>query len=234
MNPTDNNKERIIDFSSVLASSVHDMKNGLCLLIQSIENLSNRLEQKGAEEAKELAKIHYEASRLNTNLLQMLAMYRAEKDALPLHIDEHYLDELLEELIAKNHLYIENRNLEVVFEIEQDLAWYFDNELVANLLNDIFVNAMRYSKEKIVVTAANVEGQLQIEIIDDGNGYPESMLNNQFLNPSELDLTLSRTGLGLYFANLIATTHSQNDRYGCIELKNGGKLNGSVFTLTLP
>jgi len=229
-----NNSERIIDFSSVLASSVHDMKNGLCLLIQSIENLSNRLEEKGADEAKELAKIHYEASRLNTNLLQMLAMYRAEKDALPLHLDEHYLDELLEELIAKNHLYIENRNLEVEFDIEPDLAWYFDNELVANLLNDIFVNAMRYSKAKILVTAKLVNECLQVEVVDDGNGYPEAMLNNQFLNPSELDLTLSRTGLGLYFANLIATTHSQNGRKGTIKLENGGKLNGSVFTLTLP
>jgi len=73
----------VIDFATVLASSAHDMKNGLCLLIQLIDQLSEKMRLNNMDEAEELASIHYEASRINTNLLQMLAMYRAEKDVLP-------------------------------------------------------------------------------------------------------------------------------------------------------
>jgi len=225
---------RLIDFTSVLASSVHDMKNGLCLLIQAIENLSVRLKEKEIEEADELAQIHYEASRLNSNLLQMLALYRVEKNVFPLNIDEYYLDEIFEELLAKNHLYIQTTHINVELDIQQDLAWYLDYDLVVNLLNDIFVNALRYSNNNICLTARNNGNKLEIEIADDGKGYPENMLDAQLMNPSEIDLTLSRTGLGLYFAKLIAATHEQNGEVGNIKLQNGGKLGGSVFTLTLP
>lgn len=225
---------RTIEFSTVLASSVHDMKNSLCLLIQSIENLSNKLEQKGAEEAQELAGIHYEASRLNSNLLQVLALYREECDTLPLNIDEYYLDEVLEELVAKNQLYIDNRKLNIEFEIEDELAWYFDNELVANLLNDVFVNAMRYCRTSIKVKAFQHSDSLMVQILDDGAGYPENMLDKLIPTPSTFNMTMSRTGLGLYFAQLIASKHIQDGKVGKIQLENGGQLAGSVFTLTLP
>lgn len=225
---------RTIDFSTVLASSVHDMKNSLCLLIQSIENLSDKLEMKGAEEAQELAGIHYEASRLNSNLLQILSLYREDCDSLPMNIDEYYLDEVLEELVAKNQLYIDNRQLNVSFEVEEDLVWYFDNELIANLLNDIFVNAMRYCQSTILVKAFEQDGLLKVQIIDDGAGYPANMLDKLLNGPSNFSITMSRTGLGLYFAKLIASKHVQDGRCGKIELENGGLYNGSVFTLTLP
>ena len=38
------------DFSTVLASSVHDMKNSLCLLIQMIEEVSEQVADSSATE----------------------------------------------------------------------------------------------------------------------------------------------------------------------------------------
>lgn len=224
---------RSIDFSTVLAASVHDMKNSLCLLIQSIETLSLKFDGQ-QEEAQELAQIHYEASRLNSNLLQMLALYRARKDALPINIEEWYLDDLIDDLIAKNDIYITNKQLEVDIDIEPELAWYFDNDLISNLLNDIFVNAMRYCKKHIHICAKRTEQGLEVEINDDGQGYPESMLISSNNVPKDIDLTMSRTGLGIYFAELIASSHQQDGKVGSISLNNGGSLNGSVFRLVLP
>ena len=43
-----------------------------------------------------------------------------------------------------------------------------------------------------------------------------------------------RTGLGLFFARLIANAHTKHNVTGKISLENGGKLGGSVFTLILP
>ena len=224
----------VIDFSTVLASSAHDMKNGLCLLIQLIDQLSSKMRLNNMDEAEELAQIHYEASRLNTNLLQMLAMYRAEKNVLPLNIDDYYLDETLDDLVANNSLYIENKKLSINFDVEDELSWYFDQDLVSNLLNDIFVNAMRYCKSSILISAKTVNDQLHVSIADDGNGYPEHMLQSSITTPQDIELNISRTGLGLYFAQLIAATHEQDGTCGYIKLENGGPLNGSVFTLVLP
>lgn len=225
---------RSIDFSTVLASSVHDMKNSLCLLIQSIESLRMKFSEEQEEEAQELAQIHYEASRLNSNLLQMLALYRARKDALPINIEEWFLDDLIDELLTQNEIYISNKHLNIKVDIEDELSWYFDNDLVSNLLNDIFVNAMRYCKKHIHIKAYKTNEGLEVVICDDGQGYPEDMLVSSNTVPKEIDLTTSRTGLGIYFAELIASSHSQDEKVGKICLENGGSLNGSVFRLVLP
>ena len=90
-----------IDFATVLASAVHDMKNSLCMLIQSMDLLQQDLAPHSETASQELARIHYEASRLNTNLMQLLSLYRIEKDQLPMHLDEYFVEDLLEEVVIK-------------------------------------------------------------------------------------------------------------------------------------
>ncbi|EWH12145.1 histidine kinase [Catenovulum agarivorans DS-2] len=210
------------------------MKNSLCMLIQSIEHLGQNCAQHDPEQATELASLHYEASRLNTNLLQLLSLYRAEKHQLPLTIEENFVADLVEEMLAKNELYIEKKGLTIELEVDDDLCWFFDLDLIGNLLNDIFINAMRYSKNLIKISAAIYNDQLEICIEDNGNGYPPEMLQLIDMPMQELNLSTGRTGLGLFFARMIASAHTNNKNTGRIELKNGGKYNGSVFKLILP
>jgi K+-sensing histidine kinase KdpD len=91
-----------IDFSAVLASSVHDMKNSLCLLMQSIEDLGQSLVETDPVSREHLASAHYEAARLNTGLVQLLSLYRAGSDNLPLNIDEYDMEDVIEDLLATN------------------------------------------------------------------------------------------------------------------------------------
>ncbi len=228
----DNQPNQAIDFSSVLASAVHDMKNSLCMLIQSIDTLS--VNQQDPEQAKELASIHYEASRLNTNLLQMLSLYRVEKDQLPLFVEEHHIYDLVEELVEKNRFYAQSKAIDIDVCVDEDLEWFVDANLVGNLLNDVFVNALRYTKDKIRFDAKIIDERLHISISDNGNGYPQHMLNSNELPMQELDLGNNRTGLGLFFARIIASAHTNKSRSGEIKLANNGQLGGSVFTLILP
>jgi K+-sensing histidine kinase KdpD len=223
----------LIDFSSVLALTVHDMKNSLCMLLQSIDTMAQDKNQ-NPQTAEELAKIHYEASRLNTNLLQMLSLYRVEKDQLPLMIEEHYIEDLVEELIEKNLLYIDNKAIKVETNLEENIMWYFDDGLVGNLLNDIFVNALRYTKDTITISAKVIDEHLQINICDNGKGYPEHMLCDNELPMQDFDIDNNRTGLGLFFAKMIAKAHTNKDKAGYIKLSNDKQFGGSVFTLVLP
>ncbi len=223
-----------IDFSTVLASGVHDMKNSLCMLIQSMDLLQQELAEKSASASQELARIHYEATRLNTNLLQLLSLYRIERDQLPLHMDEYSLDDLCDEILIKNAMYSEQRQIEVSIDCPAHTSWFFDNDLISNLVNDMFVNALRYSKSKLLLKAAEVDRQLVLEIHDDGEGYPADMIDNSDEAISNLNLAAGRTGLGLFFAHMIARAHRNQGRAGRIELTNGGEYGGAVFRLILP
>ena len=42
------------------------------------------------------------------------------------------------------------------------------------------------------------------------------------------------TGLGLYFADIVARLHQAGDATGCIRLSNDSRLGGGCFTLELP
>lgn len=224
----------LIDFSSVLAAGVHDMKNSLCLLLQSIENLSQMMPQANPEISENLASLQYEAFRLNTGLMQLLSLYRAEKQNLPISVDEHYIGDIVDDLLATNEGYVANKKMQLDVDVEEDVAWYLDADLINVLLNDILINALRYSQHQLKLSTFEQDGYLCFRIEDDGPGYPQSMLLAGNSAMHEFDIASGRTGLGLFFARMIAQAHSNNGRHGSIHLENGGILGGSVFTLRLP
>lgn len=223
---------RTIDFPTVLASSVHDMKNSLCLLIQSIENLATELADQ--PHAAELSRLHYEAQRINTSLIQLLALYRQEQQGVPMNADLHYVQEIVEELVVSHELYAQQRGVNIKLDIDVELTVYADRDLLGALLNDSIVNALRYTADTILIHAAKTDDGVYIRVEDNGPGYPETMMQAADKPMAQLDLLAARTGLGLYFAQLIAGQHERNGRVGSIKLSNGGLLSGSVFTLTLP
>lgn len=223
-----------IDFSTVLASAVHDMKNSLCLLMQSLDNLTEAIPVADTKGQDQLATVHYEAARLNTGLMQMLSMYRAEKSQLPLNIDECYIEDLFDELQAANQSYIRTKNIELTIKLDRDLAWYFDADIIYLLVNDMLINAMRYGNQQIILSAYEESGYLLIQIEDDGPGYPANMLEINQPQLKYFNVKQGRTGLGIYFARIIAEAHSSDHGLGSIQLTNGGTLGGSVFQLKLP
>lgn len=222
-----------IDFSSVLGAAVHDMKNSLTLMIQSIEDLESTLREHGVG-IEEAASIHYQAARLNTGLIQLLSLYRTQLNQLPLNIDEHYVDDFIDDVIAYNHNHISTRDIDIDIEKEDDLYWYFDIDLLNVLISDALVNAMRYGHQKLKISVFEVDNNLSVKIEDDGPGFPENMLKATDSEINPMDISAGRTGLGLFFARMIAEAHTSEDRKGKISLTNGGSLGGGVFTLTLP
>ena len=223
-----------IDFSSVLAAAVHDMKNSLCLLIQSIENLADNLPRELDSAHEQVANVHYEASRLNTNLVQILSLYRSELEELPITVDECFIEDLMSDVVESNRVYTQQKNIAIETAISDGLSWYIDSELIFLLVNDALVNALRYGHSKICITAQEDNGALLIRIEDDGPGYPKSMLESSHTALSDFHVSQGRTGLGLFFARLIAAAHSQGDKEGFVRLDNGGILGGSVFEVKLP
>jgi len=223
-----------IDFSSVLAAAVHDMKGSLNLLIRSLEHLNTSIAPENHQAKDFLSIAHYESARLNTGLVQLLSLYRAEMENLPITVDECHIDDLLEDISLTHDSYLKLNNISLEVRQEDDLTCYIDNGLILLLLTDILVNAMKYGKSKLLLSAFKEDQWLLIRIEDDGPGYPESMLETNDLPMQDVNIMEGRTGLGLFFAKLIANAHSSGSRKGSINLANGGELGGSIFTLKLP
>ncbi|MCC5855358.1 MAG: HAMP domain-containing histidine kinase [Idiomarina sp.] len=223
-----------LDFATVLAASVHDMKNSLFLLQQAIEQVAEEVEK--PQPRRRLADIHYETQRLNTGLMQLLSLFRHDQQALPINREEHFLDELGDDIVAANQFYAQHHNVELSFEAADDASWFFDQNLIVMLLNDVVINALRYAKTQVMVHLGidAITDEMVVEVHDDGQGYPQSMIDSLRAGPGAMELRSGRTGLGLYFSHLIAEAHQAGKRAGSITLSNDSKLGGSLFTLRLP
>jgi len=223
-----------LDFSLVLASSVHDMKNSLGMLLNSLEVvIDDSIEKQDDTQKKHFSILQYEALRINSELIQLLTIYRLQNKNLPLNIDENYIYETFEDQLARNDMLFKTKGIEVEINCDMDVAWFYDNELMGNVIHNVLINAARYAKNKIILSASIVNNELLVTIEDDGNGFPAFMLEAEPLG-DDVKRSSNSTQLGLFFAAKIASFHQQNTRKGYIDLSNGGALNGGVFSIHLP
>ncbi|MBL4867271.1 MAG: HAMP domain-containing histidine kinase [Pseudomonadales bacterium] len=223
-----------LDFSSVLASSVHDMKNSIGMLMSSLDELMDQIPEPTDSQNRLMSTVQYEASRVNNDLVHLLSFYRLKKNSLPITLDEQYVAEVLEEQIVYNKVLAEKRGIEVDLKCDDELVWYFDAEMISGIINNVLINAIRYSQNKIQISAKEKVGFLEITVADDGCGFPEAMLDRPGSYFNRVSFSTGSTGLGLYFAGQIATLHKDKERQGFIQLQNGGSLKGGIFRLSLP
>lgn len=225
---------RAVDFAMILASSVHDMKNSLGMLLNSIDRLTELYPPQDIEHAQQMSQLQYETSRINGELVQLLSLYRLQNDHLPVHVDCCFVSETIEDQIARNDAIFSVNNLRFSYQCDEDLSWFYDNDLVGGVIHNVLINAARYSNKQVDVTVAVTDDQLKIVISDDGPGYPQAMLDAPDNFKRGISFDTGSTNLGLYFAYHIAHLHQCNGAHGTIQLSNGGDLGGSIFTLILP
>lgn len=233
MNQTPPEDTGTLDFSDVLAFSIHDIKNSLSLILQSSEQLTQVKDQLPPEHIETLSRLQYESHRVNANLLQLLTLYREQKCQLPVTFDNYYIIDLYEDLKANLINYTNQKQIDVRLNLAPSLNWNFDYHLVSSVLADIFTNASRYTCSCIQLSAYVVDGYLNLLIEDDGEGYDPAMLD-KLKTGAVFDLSLGRTGLGVYFARVVAEKHYNNGNKGQIKLTNSKKFGGGAFLLQLP
>lgn len=222
-----------IDFSFVLASSVHDMKNSLGMLLNTLSAMVEASPPKDAQQARFFSTLEYEAARINGELVQLLSLYKMDEKTLAILIDEHHLIDVIEEQIARNDALLRSRNITIDVDCDGDLAWYFDSELLGGVLNNLVVNCARYCRERLLISASEDKGYLCISVADDGQGYPEAML----LGPAPqapVSFNSGNTRLGLLFARKVLSLHKSKRGQGYMTIDNGGPLGGGVLKLYLP
>lgn len=227
-------QDDVADFAFVLASSVHDMKNSLGMLLNTLEETMQDMPAKTPAQQQRFATLQYEASRINGELIQLLSLYRMSLQPMPVHVQEHYVNDMLGEQLARNDMLFVSRRLNVTCECDDDLLWYFDSDLVGGVVHNVLVNCARYTRTQLLVKAWLEPEGLYLSVADDGQGYPDVMLAQPGEFIAGVSFESGSTNLGLYFAQTVARMHRAKGVKGSITLANDGPLGGGVFTLFLP
>lgn len=224
-----------IDFSTILASSAHDMKNSLSMLLNSLDEIIATGQCHGCHNGGNLSQISYEARRIHNSLIQLLSVFRLEQDNYEPNITHHSVYDFLEEQILNNQTVFNMRHIEATLDCSPDLMGFFDADLLAGVVSNIINNTARYSKGHIYINARMENKMLMINIEDDGTGYPPEMLMNETIVPGKLKFDTGNTGLGIYFSSLVANAHHNNGRHGYIKISNDSCYQGGgKFTIMMP
>lgn len=226
-----------MNFADILASTLHDTKNSLGVLLNNIDDIIVSCREKNCDRHAEFYAMQYEIQRLNNSLIRLLSLYKAEKSQLSANIDYQAIEDVLDEVATTHEILLNSRGIHLYTESEEGLFWAFDRNLVAGVLDNVINNAFRYAQNTVKIRAFTENGYLVLQIEDDGRGYPPSMLINENKQPEfkqEIDFKTGSTGLGLYFSLMVAGMHVNNDKKGFISVMNGGSLGGGIFSIYLP
>jgi len=221
-------------FPTILASTVHDMKNSLGMMLRALDAVIQQVPEPIRAQVREISVVQYEAARVNNDMMQLLALYKLDQDQLPLSIEYHNLLDFFDDLQSLHMELLHYHQISVTIDCDADLAWFFDYELMLSALGNVLTNTIRYSRNQITLSAEVIDDQIWISVADDGPGFPALMIEKQQDYLLGVNYSSGSTGLGLFFCGQIAALHTKQDKHGFIRLANNTRLSGGHFQMILP
>jgi K+-sensing histidine kinase KdpD len=224
-----------LDMTTAFALVSHDIKNSLGVLLKDIGTITENCVASNCTMQKNSAEMEYEVRRINNNLVKMLTLFKIGAGEYLLNLDAHSVYDFLEEIMLEQSVLLKQKGISYEIDCGQELYSYFDRNLMTGVMGNAISNALRYTKDKLLITAAESEQGLTIVVEDNGSGFPSFMVEQQaeFQRP-ESGFLNNNTGLGLYFTQQVLDMHGHDDLRGRVELSNGGTLGGGRLTILLP
>lgn len=222
------------DLTVFLASSVHDMKNSISMMIGSLQDIVSTSDPETYPHYRDMAQMLYETQRINGNLIQLLTLYKFDNHLYPFSPDSVAIEDFVRE--AQSHVRTLLNSKKIGFEADfaPDLYGEFDQDLVTGVIVHAMNNAAHYTRDRIRLAICEQDGALEFRVEDNGRGFPQAMIDEGAAAMRGTNFGTGSTGLGLYFSAVVAQTHRNRDRRGSIQLENGGSLGGGCFVLRLP
>ncbi len=222
----------------LLAASVHDMKNSLQLLQGQLARIQSECHLENCDAFQDFTDLRYETRRMSDHLAGLLTMYKLGQRHYTPMLDFYPVADLLDDLVVSQQAVLSLKGITVAMECPPTLTWSFDWQLVYGMLGSVLNNTYRYAHSQVRLTAQQQGSCLQLTIEDDGPGFPTKPGSD---DPDDADgpppqrhTDGTSTGLGLYFARVVAHAHSHQGHHGWIEVDNASTLGGGAFRLYLP
>ncbi|MBM6550266.1 sensor histidine kinase [Marinomonas ostreistagni] len=225
--------EKQLLFKDVIGASVKDMRNSLGQVLYKLEEAPEFTGQ-NQQASDALAEAQYEVIRIENVVNQLHGLYLLENDSLAVQRQETYLYELVEDVVANMGSLLQAKQID--FSIKgEDICWYVDPYLLSCVLQITLLNAIRYTKDRIAVSLSAHENGTMISVIDNGQGYPDSVLESfQALVAGEAVRHISSQNTSWLYCERIAALHVNQGKQGYTRLSNDGATGGGRIDIFLP
>lgn len=179
--------------------------------------------------------ISQETNRMNSHVEQVLQMAVLDKNNFELKTSNENINDLIQNSVKNIELVVKERGGTINLNLcKENLNLRIDKDLIANVLNNLLDNAIKYSHQSPIICVASFvkNNKFNIEISDQGIGMTKDVLNRVFERFYRAHTgnihNIKGFGLGLNYAYEIISAHN-----GQINVKSTlGK--GSTFTVVLP
>lgn len=191
------------------ADAAHELKTPLTILRGRIEQMGRQTQD--PQQRAALAQLLDEVSRLSSITRKLLLLSQADAGRLDLHRKPLDLSELLQEMLADAEMMAEDRRIQS--ELEAPLPVRADEVLLRQGINNLLVNAIRYSPADslIRVSARRSDGSIEVVVTNDCIPVDEPtrarFFERFFRGETSRSRKLGGSGLGLSLAREIARAH---------------------------
>jgi len=219
-----------------VANVSHEFRTPLAIINGYLETLLD-----GALEDREMAEqslrvMQRHGHRLNLLIDDLLAISQLEHRSVRLRVERVDLREAVDRVVEQLKSQLESRKVKIGFELGEgaDLV-QADPIRLEQVLMNLLANALQHSPEeqvRIVVSSEKVDGQVKVEVTDNGPGIPLADQPHIFERFYRVRKDRSRdgggTGLGLSIVKNVIQAHG-----GVVGVRSRPG-EGASFSFTLP
>lgn len=220
--------------TNFLSMMSHDLKTPLARIQGMTDIALSHSENLNTDQKQALTTISDSTQELSNFISSILDLGRIESEEVKLHLQSKDINSLLEDVLRKYEFQARQKNIEFVREFEPLFSTKIDIELMRQVFANLIENALKYSPEgsKILISTEEHEGQIVVQVADQGIGIPASEVSNVFMKfyrSKEVKNTpIKGSGLGLFLAKYFVELHK-----GKISVESVPH-QGSTFTVNLP
>ena len=214
-----------------VADASHELRTPLAVLRGELE-LADRPGRSREELTAAVRSAAAEADRLARITSDLLLLARSDEDRLSLRLERTELRPLLARSAELTRPRLAEAGLTCRVDVPADLQGRIDPDWISQAVDNLLGNALRFApRGSVIVLAARASGtDLDIEVRDDGPGFPAEFLPHAFerFRRSGRSRGAGGAGLGLAIVQAIAAAHGG---VAAARNKPGG---GAVVGLHLP
>ncbi|MCI6467280.1 MAG: ATP-binding protein [Faecalicatena sp.] len=229
----ENNKtlwRTVEDEKALRAAIAHDIRSPLSVLRGYQEMLLEFVPDETLDQEKIMEMLRggmFQIERMDRFIETMRRMKRLEERSLQL---KETTIGILEEQISREAeiLCKETGRTCTVTAEEENKSIHVDTELILEVVENLFSNAIRYAKRETKITIGSTETELVITVEDDGKGFTKDVdaLTKAFYHSNPQD-DLKHFGMGMYLSRIYCEKHGGTLLIGNHE--QGGAAARAVF-----
>jgi signal transduction histidine kinase len=203
----------------------HELRNPLAAIIAGAAQMLKREELSGPQ-AQTAQRMLRAATRMGRVIANVLDFARVRLGAgIPLTLSSSDLGRICREAVDEIRLGAPGK--QIVFEAEGDLTGQWEEERITRAVHNLLSNALKHGRDVVRLRAHGEDGEVVVDVKNDGPPIPESSLEAIFEPLWTSDRTTG-LGFGLFIVREVVSAHG-----GTVTVRSS-EAEGTTFTVRLP